>query len=112
MSTTEAIELTMKEAQGHLDVEAALQRLNHNPDFKKIILQGYLQEEAVRLVHLKASPELDGPEAQTALLRDIDGIGALLGYFRKLQMQARYAQKAIEDCEKELEFMEEEGSEG
>lgn len=77
----------------------ALARLEKNPDFKKLIGQGYFRDEAVRLVHLKADLSRQTPESQAAIIRQMDSIGNLADYFNTVRQQGSMAAKTIEDAE-------------
>ena len=52
-----AIERDIKEARKHVELGDSLERLLNNRDFKKVIVEGYFEKEAARLVHLKADHE-------------------------------------------------------
>lgn len=92
----QAIEQNIREAKEILEIHNALVRLENNRDFRKVIKQGYLEQEAIRLVHLKADPAFQTPDRQAAILSDISAIGGLLQYFRTLSHNASQAVKAIE----------------
>lgn len=76
-----------------MELGNALERLFNNRDFKNIVLKGYLEQEAVRLVHLKAAPAMDSPAKQAAVVRDIDAIGAFSGYLNEIARQAELGRK-------------------
>lgn len=99
----QAIETQLREAKKHVELDEALERLFSNRDFKKIIKDGYFREEAVRLVHLKAEPQMQTPERQAAIVRSIDAIGELSDYFKVLKHNADNARKEITDGETSLE---------
>lgn len=82
----------------------SLSRLFKNKDFISLILEGYLQDEAVRLVHLKASAEAASPESQFKILRDLDSIGALKEYFRKIDLEGQHAIQNIANAEAEIQL--------
>lgn len=86
-----------------MDRFAALERLRNNRDFKEIISKGYMKDEAVRLVHLKAAPQMCTPELQASIIKQIDAIGALDSFFNNMRHQALLAAKAIEADEETLE---------
>lgn len=77
----------------------ALARLALNPDFKKIIIDGYLRDEAVRLVHLKADPAMQTPDKQASVIRQVDSIGNLSAYFTTIRTEGMMADKSISDAE-------------
>lgn len=103
MNSTEqqlsALEREIKEARVHADLGEALINLRSNRDFNKLITDGFLKEQAVRLVHLKADPNMQAPHQQAAIVRDIDAIGVLAEYFNMVRIQAANAVKQITDAE-------------
>lgn len=96
------------QAKRDLDLAKALANLEGNADFKKIVSEGYLREEAVRLVMLKGDPQVSLPHQQAAILRDIDAIGSLSEYFRIIRKLGEKAERSIKDAESEIEEIEEE----
>lgn len=92
----DAIEVNIESAKEFIALGKALERLNSNADFKKVFIEGYLKDEAVRLVHLKNSPEIDTPQMRENIEREIDGIGMVLSYLRTVFQRADWAEKAIE----------------
>ena len=84
-----------KAAQVQVDQAAALERLYTNRDFKRLILDGFLRDEAIRLVHLKGSPDMQAPAQQTAIVRDIDAIATLSQHFGHIRRMGKIAEKQI-----------------
>lgn len=105
MSEYEIGQLTrsIKEAQTKLDKYKALERLKKNRDFNQIINEGFLQEEAIRLVHLKAHPAMQTIAHQESIIKQIDAIGILASFFEVIGMEARQAERSIEGDEETLE---------
>lgn len=97
------IEINIEQAKSFVGMGESLEKLFRNRDFKKIVMDGYFKDEAIRLVHLKGDPSMQKPELQEAILRDIDAISALHSYFQALQQRADHARYAIEEGEKEIE---------
>lgn len=87
----------------------ALNRLKKNADFKRLISNGYLEQEAIRLVHLKAESLFQTPERQAELDRQITAIGYLNQYFVMVNSMAGTAAKSIKSDEVTLEELAEEG---
>jgi hypothetical protein len=91
------IELTIEQAQENIDKLEALDRLRKNRDWKFIIEEGYLKEEAQRLVLAKAEPALRSDDHQ----KELDNMIMALSYFRqylnKLYQFGEQAKRAIED---------------
>lgn len=105
------IELSIKEAQKMVDLGAAVQRLASNRDFKKVVMEMYFEKEAVRLVHLKASPAMQDAERQAAIVKEMDAIGSFHQFLRTLEIQAEMARRAVEDGESLREEILAEGAE-
>ena len=103
------IEENIKEAKEIVEVDKALARLVENRDFRKVIKEGYLEKEAIRLVHLRGDPAFQTPDRQAGVLSQIDAIGQLLGYFRAIKHNASVALKAIESDEAVLDELRAEG---
>ena len=95
-SAIQEIELNIREAKKLVEAGAALERLRNNTDFKKVVMEGYFEQEAIRLVHLKADKNMQTPESQASIVAQIDAIGALHEYFRVVMFRASMAEKAIE----------------
>lgn len=102
-NTVQEIELSIEQAKEFVERGKALERLRANPDFQAIVLKGYFENEAIRLVHLKSDPNVQGAEQQAAINKDIDAIGAFQWYLRVTQMQAQQAAVAIADGEEALD---------
>ena len=107
----QAIDRNIKEAKATLEIGNALERLRGNKDFKKIVMEGYFRDEAVRLVHLKSDPSMQTPEYQKSIITQMDAIGALNQYFTTLVHQAGLAAKSIASDEEALEELLAEGAE-
>lgn len=93
------LEQQIKDAQGSLELGKALASLRQNPDFKKVMIEGYLKNEAIRLVHLKADPSMTSVADQASIVRDIDAIGSMSQYFRVLEMMGKRADSSISEAE-------------
>lgn len=105
------IERNIQDAKKMVELGDALERLRSNRDFKKVILDGFFEKEAIRLVHLKSDPSMQTPEKQAAILREMDGIGALSSYLSTVQYYAAQGRKAIVDGEAMREEIAAEGLE-
>lgn len=103
--TLKEIENNIKEARKTVELGNALDRLFNNRDFKKIVLDGYFKDEAIRLVHLKGDPAVQSAESQAAIIRSMEGISELNNYFRNLRHQVMLAEKSIESDEAMIEEM-------
>jgi hypothetical protein len=108
----EAIEKSIKQAKANVELGSAIERLKSNRDFRKMVLEGYFEQEAVRLVHLKADPSMQSPTHQAAILRDIDAIGAFKTYLDTVLFKSDMAAASLADSEAALaDALAEEGGE-
>lgn len=104
----QAIEQNIREANKFVELGEALERLRTNKDFKKVISEGYFEREAIRLVHLKADPNMQSPDSQKSILAQIDAIGSLDQYFKAVFQQSSMARKAITSSEEMIDEIREE----
>lgn len=104
MSSIKQVELTIEHAKTGVQFGEALDRLLKNRDFQTVFLDGYLREEAIRLVHLKADPGVYTPEAQADIDRQITAVGQLGGW---LNHQRRVLEQNRKDLAQNLAELEE-----
>ena len=95
----EEIELNIEQAKTIVALGNAMERLSNNRDFKKVIVEGFFEKEAIRLVHLKSDFNMQNPEAQASIASQMDSIGNLAQYFNKVINQGMLAEKAIQSDE-------------
>jgi hypothetical protein len=93
----EQINITLEEAKENIAMRDALLRLTENKDFKKVIDTGFFEKEAARLVWLKSDPATYDKEE--SILKQIDAVGGLRQYFRKILNLGNLAEKAIIESE-------------
>lgn len=103
MNTLQAIEKNIEQAKELVELGNAVERLRSNRDFKKIVVNGYFEDEAIRLVHLKADPGMQRAESQASILKQMDAIGSFSSYLSTILHQASLAEKAIEVGEADKE---------
>lgn len=101
----EQIELSIDDAKKAIQLSKSLDRLIKNKDFQRVIDTGYLETEAVRLVHLKADFNMQSVENQDFVIRGIDSIGNLRAYFSKIFQKGRGAESALVDHENTREAL-------
>lgn len=112
MSQQDIVELeaTIQDLEGMVRLGQSVDKLLSNREWKKVVENEYLREEAIRLVNLKADPNWQSPEAQTKLDRDIHAIGAFTQFIALLKHKATSAKEALDECE-DLRAEYEEGAE-
>ena len=98
------VEVSIEDARKQIELSEKLRRLEKNKDFKALILDGLLREDAVRQVMLRATPQLHapGPGAETAkngIEARMSMIGELNNYFRYIHIEGEGAIEAIKEYE-------------
>jgi hypothetical protein len=93
----ESINVTIEECKSQIEKMEALERLRKSSDWKAIIEEGYLKEEAARLVYAKAEPQLQEDKQQKQLLSMIDGVGWFRQYLNTVYRFGNQAKQVIED---------------
>ena len=102
----ETIELSIKHAKKSVDLMKSLDKLTRNRDFKNVVLDGFFEKEAIRLVTLKSDPNMQDEDSQRAIIAQMDAIGGFRQYLSGVLQMGRMAQKAIvEDQETREELL-------
>lgn len=93
--TVQSLEQSILQSKALVEMGQALERLQASRDFKKVVLDGYFREEAIRLVHLKGNPHTQTAEMQRSIVNQIDAIGAVSDYFTTVLFKARQGERSI-----------------
>lgn len=107
----EEIEINITHAKEVISKGDSLERLLNNRDFKKVVVEGYFEKEAIRLVHMKSDYNSQSAEVQKDIDHDIMAIGRLSKYFNEVFRCADLARKAVEHDEETREELLAEGAE-
>ena len=94
-SEFEQLQKNIEASQKIVDLGKSLDRLLNNKDFKRVITEEFLQNEAIRLVSLKADYEMQTPEKQTNILKQIDAIGHFGEFLNGLQRRISMARMSL-----------------
>lgn len=89
------LEANIESAKESIELGLSLERLFSNRDFKKVVLNGYFAEEAVRLVHLKGAPESQTSDAQKSIVDKIDAISSFSNFLKDIANKAELAEKTV-----------------
>lgn len=103
MNIQQELEQSIKANKEKVALGDAIERLKNNTDFKKVFMDEYFQQEAIRLVHLRKDPNLQSAEQQASILGQMDAIGHLMEFLNHRLQWADIARKQLEDTEAELE---------
>ena len=106
LSEMSKIELSIEAANEKIHLAKCLNKLMDNPEFQELIVDGYLKKDAVRLVKLKASPNITNNANASAYLEgQLNAIAYLNQHFINIETEAAMAQKALEDAEAERDAL-------
>lgn len=93
----ENIDISIEQAKQAVNKMNSVINLSKNRDFIAVIEKGYFEEEASRLVLLKADPGVQKPEDQAAIIRAIDAIGNFRQYLGSVIQIGRMMEKTLAD---------------
>lgn len=100
-----------EECKKRINIAKSLERLYHNTDFKKVFLENYLKEEAIRLVSLMGDTVINESDSKDRYREDIKeqmiGIARTAEYMRCVFRIADQAQKSLDDLAKAEHITEE-----
>jgi hypothetical protein len=105
----ENIEVSIEHANKAVNKMTSVLALTKNKDFVSVVEKGYFEEEASRLVLLKADPSMQKAEDQEAIIKAIDAVGHFRQYLRTLIQLGRMMEKSLaEDIRTRDEMLAEE----
>jgi len=98
----EEISVSIEEANKVINQSKSLKKLLKNKDFIGIISEGYCKNEALRLVMLKADPNLCmDKDIMADVNNQLTSISYLNRYFRQIMQLGIQAEKALVESNKE-----------
>ena len=77
----ENVELETTEIEHYVDMGQALNRLRDNPDFKKVIIEGYFRDKAADSVSLLSMPAIKKRGERGDIMEDLVAISNLQFFF-------------------------------
>lgn len=109
------VEVSIEHAKKAVDMRDALVRLSKNRDFKKVILEGYLEKEAARLALISAHSHPTHVENRDEIILQIQGISCFNQFLQTIEMIGNVMANEIAQNEElldELRAVEASGEEG
>jgi len=101
-SEIKEIEMSIDAAKEIVERGERAMRLSQNPDFKKVVMDGYFVDEAARLVHLYSDPNIS-EEIRGHVHRDLLGIGAMKRHLSTLVQMGVFAKNEINESREVLD---------
>lgn len=99
----ENVELETTEIEQFVELGEALDRLYKNPDFQKIILEGYFKQKALDSVSLLSMPSIKKRGERGDIMEDLVAISNLQFFFMFIQQQHAAATDPVLSDEEEEE---------
>lgn len=81
----EVEEQEMAERNHHIEMGEALARLKNNPDFKMVILDGYLKQEVLNSVSLLSVPQISEQGKRSGVMEDLISASNLQYHFQVIE---------------------------
>lgn len=100
----EVLELSIVQAQKIIDFGEALTSLENNKSFQKVVLEGYLRDEAVRLTGLLAEPNISADE-KASVLQGLYSVSYLRRFLMVKKQLAAVAAKEMIDYREAIDEM-------
>lgn len=108
MSEQNQIEISIEAAKAKVKIKDDLLKLQRNPLFKRVVMEGYLKDYALGLVMFKATPPAANAQAQERIEAEINGISRFNNFMKMGINEGLRAEMDLADHEAELELLEEE----
>lgn len=98
------IELETIEQEHNLLMGEALERLQKNPDFQKVIMDGYLKDKVLASVSLLSVPQISENGKRPGVMEDLVSASNLQYYFKMIEHFYEGAKNPILSDEEEQEL--------
>ena len=92
-------ELETIETQHYVDMKNALEKLEQMPEFKLVILDGYMKDKALDAVSLLGEPAIKQRGERPDLMEDLVSISNLGYHFRMIKNLGASAEMDLADTE-------------
>jgi hypothetical protein len=106
------VELETIETTHHLERGEAFNRLKENPDFQKVIMDGYLKDKVLASVSLLAVPQISDQGRRPGVMEDLISASNLQYFFKQIEDFYEGAKNPILSDEEEEELAKQQEREG
>lgn len=100
----ENMELETVENEYYVEMGEALKRLRKNPDFQKVIEEGYLKEKALSSVSLLSVPSIKQRNERGDIMEDLVAISNLQYFLQMVEQFFEAAQDPVLSDDEEAEM--------
>jgi Zn-dependent oligopeptidase len=110
MSEENEIEVTVEGLKHQVSLREKLHRLLGNPDFKDLVLESYIQNEAVRITKMLGDPAMRANQrAFDSSIDELKAIGMFDNHLRSIEQLGNYAEdqlQAYEEMQRKQDYEE------
>jgi hypothetical protein len=107
----QTVDMTIEYAEEQAALYDAMVRLEENEDFKAIILNGYIKEEALRLVSLLATPVEYANIPKEEVTKDLHGISSFQWWLKNKKQATSSIKQELSEYKQAIIEQEQEESE-
>ena len=104
----ESTELETTDTEHFVVLGEALNRLYENPDFQKVIMEGYLKQKALDSVSLLAVPAIKARGERANIMEELVAVSNLQYHFMFIEQQHEAAKEPVLSDDEEAELAEQE----
>lgn len=101
MNDLELVEASIEHCKTVMKTRDSMIRLTEHKDFKEIIMQGYIREEAARLTGLLGDPNPNVD--QNAVMADLHAVASFQRYMRRILMEGEMAEREMDTHKETLD---------
>lgn len=99
MTNQEEVELEMVENQQWISRWEALERLQKNPDFVNVIMEGYIRDRSLNGVSMLANDSVKRQGQRADVMEMLVAVSTLQDYFKMLKNLGAIAKEELEEAE-------------
>ena len=108
MSDQTQLDVSIEAAKAKIKVKDDMLKLQRNPLFKRVVMEGYLKDYVLGLVMFKASPPAAGEQAQERINAELNGASRFNNFMKMGINEGLRAEVDLADHEAEVALVEEE----
>ena len=103
MNEVQEIEISLEHCKEEIGKANLIASLHNNPEFQRIILDGFFEKYPAELVRSLTDPVIANNQSKREeVLRTLEGISVLHGYLRATYQKGQMAKQSLEEYEQQL----------
>lgn len=97
----EALEVQAEQAREAIQLRDDLVALQNDRRFQNVFMNGYIEDDASRLVQLLGDPNMQDKRDQ--VMQSLQGIAEFGGYMRRVHQYGAYMEEALRQANEEMD---------